>query len=563
MAVVEKCFGAICFHRLPEGIPQVFGFSEYLTGLALMVIAWTLADYRYHFRLETAAFPIKDISFWSLSCLGLLAIATDVWRAEGFWVPSGPVFSPVGWQVFLAFFFLCLFLSWAWFGLMSPSRLGKRNAERFKDAVQKRVLSGGEQELALLADELKFSAEQIVTLAPSRFDKELKGAGLATRDLLLTLADPRFCNVVVSQRPVLAMRLYDYLGKQDGNRVGFNHLSMNLATAAFTHENSVLVYETDGYATGFMGYARPFSRAFFGNSSLVEAVGSMFDVDYRTKEGWGKREWDLYARAILIFLEDRLTQSKDWSYSHSLYVALDSMTGFGAFTLSNVDSNLANENRAFQRFSRSCKLMKDILTLLSKQPEIDHYVSVKSDSHSLFSTIAENAYSLLETASYVQDQGFFCWEVQHNMAWSAIFRGFRTDNSNTRIIHKLVSRRVFDKIGEIGEYGYPGYDAARLLGLCINIFVLNPTLQRSTSDKIDKSFFALKTAVLLWVRHHFSWLYSQFPEVAEAALVEKVQYDASNYRLVIKSTWLRRGHGRTLYFDVDQYVLPPPSGQNR
>ena len=555
VAVEEKCFGAVCFIKLPEGIPQVFGFSEYMTGLAVMVIAWTLADYRYHFRLETAAFPIKPVSFWALVCLGLLTIATDLWRAEGYWVLTGGFLTPVAWQGVLALSFVSLFLGWAWFGLMCPSKIGPRNAEIFKNAVQRRILSSGEPELALLADELVFSAENIVALTPVHLERELEGTKLAVRDLLLTMADPRFCNVVVSKRPILAISLYENLGERSVYPRIFDHLSKNLAVAAFTNETSVLVYETDGYDTGFWGYTKPFTRAFFGNSAIVDSVGTMFDVPYEVKQEWGKREWDLYARAILVFLEDRLKRRRDWSHSFPLHRALGSMMGFGAFTLSEIDAKAAQDNIYFQRFARSCRLMESILDLLRDQPEIDHIVRIKGNNFNLLDSIAQNAFELLATASYVRNHGFLCWEVQHNMAWSSIFGRLRSESRNTRIVQKIVSRKVLDKVVELARGNWPGYDAARMLGLCINVLTLDPSLDRSKVKEKDRNTFALRVAILLWMRHHFAWLYSAFPEVAQAALVEKIDYDETNSRLVIKSLW---GRGQARYIDLDGYVFPPP-----
>lgn len=50
----EHCFIGVCFIPLNGSGQTFFGFSEFLTGLALMVLAWTIADVRYRFRIQVA-----------------------------------------------------------------------------------------------------------------------------------------------------------------------------------------------------------------------------------------------------------------------------------------------------------------------------------------------------------------------------------------------------------------------------------------------------------------------------------------------------------------------------
>lgn len=48
----SNAFGASAFISLDSTGQKLFGFSEFLAGLALMVLAWTIADVRYRFRVN-------------------------------------------------------------------------------------------------------------------------------------------------------------------------------------------------------------------------------------------------------------------------------------------------------------------------------------------------------------------------------------------------------------------------------------------------------------------------------------------------------------------------------
>lgn len=57
----DYCLELGCLVPLDASTPKIFGFSEFLTGLALMVIVWTLSDVRYHFRIRTAPIPLYKL----------------------------------------------------------------------------------------------------------------------------------------------------------------------------------------------------------------------------------------------------------------------------------------------------------------------------------------------------------------------------------------------------------------------------------------------------------------------------------------------------------------------
>lgn len=117
---VEQCLIGICLFPLDGDGPRIFGFSEFLAGLALMVLAWTIADVRYRFRLETAPIPLLSVTFSIVSTIGVLALLTDLWRAEQWLVPRGNLLTPASWQAILAGLFLLTFLAWAWFAFIRP-----------------------------------------------------------------------------------------------------------------------------------------------------------------------------------------------------------------------------------------------------------------------------------------------------------------------------------------------------------------------------------------------------------------------------------------------------------
>lgn len=164
----ERCQWILCFIQLEASAPKFFGFSEFLAGLALMVLAWTLADVRYKFRIRVAPLPLRATTFWMVAIIGALTLLTDLWRAEQWYVPKGHFITPASWQGLLGGIFFLTFLAWAWFAFIRPPRFGQRNAERFAGALYSSIVRGAPEELGIVADELADSARSLISFATDR-----------------------------------------------------------------------------------------------------------------------------------------------------------------------------------------------------------------------------------------------------------------------------------------------------------------------------------------------------------------------------------------------------------
>ena len=162
---IEKCLMGICIELAPfDAIaPKFFGFSEFLTSLALMVLAWTTSDVRYRFRIDCAPIPLKGITFGVVVIVGLLTLLTDLWRAEQRLFPTS--ISLTFWQAIMGGALLMTFLFWAWFAFVRTAVYGKWNAERFKNELERHIINGSGKDLAIIADELSSSIHNIIKYA--------------------------------------------------------------------------------------------------------------------------------------------------------------------------------------------------------------------------------------------------------------------------------------------------------------------------------------------------------------------------------------------------------------
>ena len=213
--MIEKCIYKICFTPMATESSKFFGFSEFLAGLALIILAWTIADVRYQFRTQIAPIPLRLLTFTIVVSTGLLTLMTDLWRASGWLVIDGTFITSAIWQAILGGVFFSTCTIWIWFAFINPPVFGKFNSKRYVQTIYRYIVEGVPSSLAIVADELTYSASKIIKYAPEihKNDKDLSTIEVDASHLLPLIADRRFCRVIVELSPITALALFQELTK--------------------------------------------------------------------------------------------------------------------------------------------------------------------------------------------------------------------------------------------------------------------------------------------------------------------------------------------------------------
>ena len=501
----------------PHGV-KVFGFSEFLTGLALMVLAWSIADVRYRFRLYTASIPLQHITFTSVLALGILTLSTDVWRAQGWSVPVGNLLTPVTWQALLASLFLVTFLTWAWLAFIRPPKFGKWNAERYVRTLYRFIIKGDPTELSVIADELTKSAKALMTYASDRnldhaqtIEAEDNGQGanhikveVHANDLLLLIADRRFCRVIIGSSPLIALLIFQEIRETKKYGVPVEIFAKNIVNEALNNKDSFLYHETNSYQSGLIGHYKPLSQAMFANFRMVEVIGTMLDPYVESLSKWDSTQWDAYCRAVLITFRDYV-ENDFFDHSYTLYRAKGYIerAAFDLYKLNGVvgvewDSDIRARLRVIINFT------KDAVTILNKKGmpnglKLRIRKGVPPICESFYDHLATLIFETIFAASAVQSPSNLCWEIQHNEVWGALFNFHHLDTPAGRVVKFKVRRLIYNEISAMGEF--PNFKGAKILGFCLNVMGLRSMDRKSFGDSL-----ALHKAILAWTKKHFDWL---------------------------------------------------------
>jgi hypothetical protein len=568
LVAMEQLAMRIWFVQLEASAPKFFGFSEFLAGLALMVLVWTIADIRYRFRIWTAPIPLHRSTFAIVATVGTLTLLTDLWRAQEWLVPKVSFFTSASWQALLAGSFFLTFLIWVIFAFIKPATFGKWNGRRYAETVFGVIVKGSPTELAVVADELRRSAEAIVFHATERTSsppflpnpatkiKEPSKVVLCANDILSLIADKRLCRTIVESSPGTAWAFFDEMGRQKKFSIHIQTFANNIVNEALENKDSFLYHETAGYESGLIGNYKPICQSIFSNYEMVETIGTVLNTDYRSRTKWDSDQWEAYCRIVLMTFGDYVGRGNS-GRSYVLYSALKDIGNalVDLYRLNGVESSNWNDD-LLARLRVVVEFIKEAVGILEKKgipADFERRSKGKKLHHSenIYDQIANLIFEVIFAASAVTSPRDQCWWVQHNALWNELFNFGNLNGQAGDVVKFKVYRLLYNDIAEMKRFPFPNFKGAKILGFCLNVMGLE-----RKKDDCFKDSRALHKAILIWTRKNFAWMYNYNPRVGEACLVDGFTYDVASHRIV--KTYPAEGLNREaqyVYLDVD----PPPT----
>jgi len=544
----ESCYWVLspewyfCFSQAKElATPRIFGFAEFIAALALLVIVYTIIDPRYRFRTSIAPVPIGRLTFFVIGLVGLGSLLTEVWLAQGWLVLQINWMTRVIWQAILGFIFLGTFMVWIWYAFIRPPVFCKANSLRFAQEIYQAILRGGESELNVIADELARSAKSIIahseTIANRRERSEKRkdenaGVGSIAYELILLLANRKFCRSVVASCPGTAIELLDQVSRHKKFDIPIGGFIENISTEAFLNKDSLIYHEVEGGYSGLLGYIKPLSTALYGDYELIVGLGSgnysSLDISYEIQREWEPSQWRAYCKASIIFVKAYLKSTDGENVPPVLFRNIEAIKSAFSdlYKLDGLESDFYNTD-AYQRFQIATNHVRELLEVMESNINISSYTYMdkKSSKHKdIYDLVAGLMFSLIHSGSAIKSPAMTAWTVHHNELWATFFLNGKSGSASKIVQHKL-RRLLYDEIVRMNTF--PNYLGARILGLCLNVMGL-----KKLSNSYDRNAKPLSRVVRKWVENNFYGLYQNSREVAEAVLIGSISYDPLKNQLI-------------------------------
>lgn len=533
-------FLGICFAPITT-TANLFGFKDFIAALALLVIIYTISDIRYRFRISVSPTPLFKISYVLIVLIGFGTLATDIWISEKLLVPESFITAAI-WQGILAALFLGLVITWMHYAFIKPPIYGRNNYQKYAQELYRIVLKGADAELPIIAHELAASAKSLVKLAAelkveAAAEGKLKpcAEGYA-RDMLLLIANRRFCRHLVASSPLTAICFLDAVAETKAFHVPIGLFAQNVSTEAIQNKDSNLYHEDESYYSGLLGHIKPFSQALYGNYELVEALQnhSPLDIHYKSVWEWDADQLEIYCRVTQMTLKSYLEGGHWEQHSYVLTRALGDIQESTCRAILDIknsgDDYLGDEwnrLRAGVDFIKGCI---NAIGELEPSPEartlrIHTRLHNRTVNEDYYDRLAEAMFEIIHSAAYIEGPPDKAWTVHHNSTWGDFF-GMGNDSRAWKIVQFKLRRLLYDEILDLESM--PNYKAARVLGICLNVMGL--AMGKRSGYGRDQS--AIKLAVLAWTQRNYLRLREMNAEIADACLIGSITFDAEQSRLV-------------------------------
>lgn len=541
--IQQSCFESFCF--IPpdsvSNITKIFGFSEFLASLALLVVVFTVSDFRYKFRISIAPIPLYRITFIIISLTGFGSLLSDVWLAQKWWVLKTNYEIRVIFQSLLGFLFLGCFILWIYYAFIKPPKFGKTNHSRYLNTLYSTILKGNNSELAVIADELGNSSDRIIEHGEIGRTKKISKSA---NQIMLLLANKKFCKVIASESPLTAYLIFKSISNKNKYDLPINQFSSSISEEALLNKDSVIYHENDDFQSGLMGYTKEWSKAIYGNSLLIDNLNrrhlSPFEISYKVFNVFDSQQWEAYGRLICLYLEDLCSTSSHLISSTTLsrtFKNYEYCTN-NLFKINNETNENLKED-LIQKASVATNFVNSIFKVIDNKKINTSFMRSQGESRKfpypkdISDDLAELMFEIIFSAAQIKTKDYTLWYVQYSIVWDKFFGLFHFHDTNKtsdfyrKTKGKLI-RLLFDEIKSIDEM--PNFKNVRIAGYLLNIFGLKEGVTHSTRKY--KDLILLKETTINIIKIKYLTLVEEMPDVAEHMLVGGLSYDLENRKLI-------------------------------
>lgn len=543
---------------------KIFSFAEFVQAFALLVLIYTVSDVRYRFRVATAPVPIWGVTFWLSAAIGAGTLVSDFWFTQRYplpWFLAGQSY----WQFSFGILFLIMVLIWLWFAFVRPPIFGRHNALRFTRALYTYLLQGAEEDLPVIAAELRRSAKAIVHHvnaspyqgSPARQRNRSLIASNCARDVLLLIANRKFCRHIVASSPGTAIAFFSAMSELRKYRIPIGTFASNVSTEALLNTDSILYHEDEGYYSGFFGYVRPFTNALYGDFHLVEALTegkSPLDIDIDARWGLDGKQLEAYVRAALTTFESALKEGQFHNHSYALFRAFKAI-GHATNDLYKLDKDpegpdTPEKTDTHARLRAVVNFIDGAIDVLDRYGVQRPVYRRHNEQHrwhkDYYDHLADLMFQVIGNASSIKTKEFVNWSVQYGSVWSQFFS--LHESATRRIVLLKLRRLLYDEVLHLERA--PNFKSAAVLGFLLN--VLGVEVGRMRDHRVEE--YPLRKAVISWARRKYLWLVQRQHKVAAAAILGTISFDSEHNQLV--KTYIE---GLNLVAPTDRLDLDPPA----
>ena len=271
-----------------------FGFSEFLAGLAFLLMVWVTSDYRYKFRFHISKLSTR-FCFFSVVSIGVIVLVDDflfslLWNNKSIDCVV---------QFICALLLLSVIVYWFVVAFIKPPVINKSNHGRYRAEFCRVVNCQNEDEMKTLVHEMLYSMPNLIRFAPriSFEERELSEVEEDVALIFSVMGSEYYCRNLVRYSIDTAVALFDAMEKQKRYTIGLEFFAKNFITESLKYEGSYAYRESD-YRNGFFNWNQPTIARIYGNEILLLNLKGLLEPDYSLTSTWNHKHIHAYVALL-------------------------------------------------------------------------------------------------------------------------------------------------------------------------------------------------------------------------------------------------------------------------
>jgi len=421
-------FASIEFEQINDG-QRLFGFTEFITGLAIMFVIWSTVGVKYHFRIEVAPFSLKKNSFYIISTIGLFTIFIDFLRVKELRFLTYEYFDYVNFQLFLALMYFLIFMLWVYYSYFKDPSFTIANHERFTRFIHAVILSGSPSDSKIIAVELKGTMGRIIKFAPTE-NYFVNGIKNNSNVILNLIADKKFCKVIVDEYPILIAVICDEIIKQQKTDVKIDVFLNNIIEYSFKNKESFIYNEHSYHDSGYFGAAKPIASRLF--SRLYTLSNKQFLLKPKSYS-FENEEWSAYFNSLTLAVEAYLNNVNSEEN-------INSFRSLGRYIETAFKNVCYIDNRndsVFLTILTFSKFVDDVIFMIEKSRRSTSFNEAKETE--LLNLIIHLSYSIFINSLYIDKNSDNKYLIHRTLVWDKVI-------NKSVFFEKISGEKIQDKI---------------------------------------------------------------------------------------------------------------------
>lgn len=483
-----------------------FGFSEFLTGFAILMIAWTTTDYKFQFRIKISKFPQKKLYIIAI-VIGAIALVCDFLSAIEILCSLVHLIIQLVCSVTL----FSLVVYWMVRAFLKPPIFNQSNCERYKTEFFRVCDYGTDEELNVITQEMSDSVNTLVDSALDyEIDKESNSFSKIQEQILYIftrMGTERFCRIAAKNG--FGEKLLLRIASTGRFNVGLESFADNFITEALKCDESFILNDTNP-RNAHLGSSLTKIKTIYGNKKLLLRLYGLIQPDISSTRNWNTKQIKAYVTCLSTAFDTCYGERAiKFSFLKSYEIlentikrcctqedpdieCKDLFEGTIYFYQKVIDTSFTQKNIFKQKYSYSDKF--------PEQDFIDYFV--------------DSVIKIIYFASTVRGDIQYRETIQNELCLNKIFPNSDPQNDCIAFYTKL-NEAILLKVRQNQD----------LVGIYILFFFLERCGLQINPDLKNKYLIELHTELLSYTEQHFHEMFKNACQYAAFKIPESLSID--------------------------------------